>query len=76
MSLAGGGVEPAQAQVGDYTSPSTVGIWLMAVAGAERLGLIGRPEAQALLDRPRFGFGKQPAGFSSRCSSGVRSGCI
>jgi hypothetical protein len=50
VTFAGGGVEPAQAQVGDYTSPSTVGIWLMAVAGAEKLGLIGRPEAIDLID--------------------------
>jgi hypothetical protein len=42
-------VDPAQSQVGDYTSPSTVGIWLMAVAGAEKLGLIGRPDAIDLI---------------------------
>ncbi len=50
VTFAAGGVEPARAQVGDYTSPSTVGIWLMAVAGAEKLGLIGRPEAIDLID--------------------------
>ena len=58
VSFAAGGVEPAQARVGDYTSPSTVGIWLMAVAGAERLGLIGRPEALALLDHALATLGK------------------
>ncbi len=50
VTFATTGVEPRQAQVGDYTSPSTVGIWLMAVAGAEKLGLIGRPEAIDLID--------------------------
>ncbi len=50
VTLAETGVDPALAQVGDYTSPSTVGVWLMAVAGAEKLGLIGRPEAVDLTD--------------------------
>jgi len=50
VTFAGAGVEPAQAQIGDYTSPSTVGIWLMAVTGAKKLGLIGRPEAIDLID--------------------------
>jgi hypothetical protein len=50
VTFAGDGVDPAQAQVGDYTSPSTVGVWLMAVAGAERLGLVGRPEAIDLIE--------------------------
>ena len=58
VSFAAGGVEPAQARVGDYTSPSTIGIWLMAVVGAEKLGLIGRPEAQALLDHALTTLGK------------------
>ena len=58
VSFAAGGVEPAQARVGDYTSPSTIGIWLMAVVGAEKLGLIGRPEAQALLDHALATLGK------------------
>ncbi len=49
VTFAGTGVDPARAQVGDYTSPSTVGIWLMAVAGAEKLGLVGRPEAIDLI---------------------------
>ncbi len=50
VTFAGGGVEPAEAQVGDYTSPSTVGIWLMAVVAAEKLGLTSRPEAIDLID--------------------------
>jgi hypothetical protein len=49
-SFAAPSVDRAQAQVGDYTSPSTVGLWLMAVAGAEELGLVGRPEAIDLID--------------------------
>ena len=50
VTFAATGVDPARAQVGDYTSPSTVGIWLMAVVGAEKLGLIDRPEAIGLID--------------------------
>ena len=38
-------VDPARARVGDYTSPSTVGIWLMALAAATELGLIERSDA-------------------------------
>jgi hypothetical protein len=51
VTFAEGGIEPARAEVGDYTSPSTIGIWLMAVVAAERLGLVGRPEALALIDQ-------------------------
>jgi hypothetical protein len=49
--FAGSGADPAGARIGDYTSPSTVGIWLMAVAGAEKMGLLGRPDAVGLIDR-------------------------
>jgi hypothetical protein len=58
VTLAAGGVEPTQAEVGDYTSPSTIGIWLMAVAAAEKLGLVGRPEALALIDQTLSTLGK------------------
>jgi hypothetical protein len=43
-------VDPARARVGDYTSPSTVGIWLMAVTAATELGLLDRPQAIATLE--------------------------
>jgi hypothetical protein len=45
-----GTVDPARARVGDYTSPSTVGIWLMAVAAATELGFLDRPAALATLE--------------------------
>ena len=40
----------AGTQVGDYTSPSNVGLWLMSVVAAERLGLIERTEAVGLVE--------------------------
>jgi hypothetical protein len=46
-----GTVDPARARVGDYTSPSTIGIWLMAVAAATDLGLLDRRDAVAALEK-------------------------
>jgi hypothetical protein len=45
-----GGVAAERAQVGDYTSPSNVGLWLMSVVAAERLGLIDRSAALGLVE--------------------------
>jgi hypothetical protein len=46
-----GGTAAGQAQVGDYTTPSNIGLWLMAVVGAERLGLIDHPAALGLVEQ-------------------------
>jgi hypothetical protein len=44
-------VDPARASIGDYTSPSTIGLWLMAGAAATELGLIERRDAVAALEK-------------------------
>ena len=44
-------VNPAGARVGDYTSPSTIGIWLMAVVAATELGFLDHAEALATLEQ-------------------------
>ena len=50
VGFAEGTVDPTRARVGDYTSPSTIGIWLMAVTAATKLGLLEREEAVAALE--------------------------
>jgi hypothetical protein len=47
----GGQAAAGRAQVGDYTSPSNIGLWLMAVVAAERLGLIDRAAAVGLVEQ-------------------------
>jgi hypothetical protein len=42
-------IEPAHADIGDYTSTTNIGLYLAAVTGAHRLGLIGRDAALARL---------------------------
>lgn len=44
-----GDVGAGRARVGDYTTPSNVGLWLMSVVAADALGLIDRPSASALI---------------------------
>jgi hypothetical protein len=46
-----GGVAAGQAQVGDYTTPSNIGLWLMSAVAAERLGLIDHAAAVELAGR-------------------------
>ena len=46
-----GGVAAERAQVGDYTSPSNIGLWLMSVVAAERLGLVDHPAAVGLIEQ-------------------------
>jgi hypothetical protein len=40
-----GSIEPADAEIGDYTSTTNIGLYLAAVAGAHRLGLVSRDAA-------------------------------
>ena len=44
-----GSIEPAHAEIGDYTSTTNIGLYLAAVSGAHRLGLISRAAALARL---------------------------
>jgi hypothetical protein len=41
--------DPGVPPVGDYTSVTTVGLWMIALAGATELGLVGREAASARL---------------------------
>lgn len=41
-----GGVDPDRAEVGDYASVSSIGLYLAAVVGAHELGFIGHEEAE------------------------------
>lgn len=52
--LATGGAEPAgpeSATVGDYTSPTNIGLYLLGAVAAEKLGFIAPAEAQARIER-------------------------
>ena len=44
-----GGVDPAHAEIGDYTSASSVGLHLAAIVAAQELGLISHEDALAKL---------------------------
>jgi hypothetical protein len=41
-----GGVDPAAAEVGDYASISSVGLYLVAIVGAHELGFVSEEEAE------------------------------
>jgi hypothetical protein len=45
LRLGQGSLEPADAKIGDYVSPSSVGLYLVAVAAAHELELVSRAEA-------------------------------
>jgi len=47
----GGGVDPAQAEIGDYTSASSAGLHLAAIVAAQELGFLPHEEAVAMLRR-------------------------
>jgi hypothetical protein len=44
-----GAIDPAHTEIGDYTSTTNIGLYLAAVAGAYRLGLVSREAALARL---------------------------
>jgi hypothetical protein len=44
-----GGVDPAQAEIGDYTSVSSVGLHLAAIVAAQELGMVSHEDALAKL---------------------------
>ena len=46
-----GSLAPASAQIGDYVSPSSIGLYLIAVSAALELELVSREEALARLGR-------------------------
>ncbi|MGH6945498.1 MAG: glucoamylase family protein, partial [Geminicoccaceae bacterium] len=46
-----GSIAPAQSRVGDYTGPSTIGLYLMSIAAAKDLGFIDEGHAVARLER-------------------------
>jgi hypothetical protein len=46
-----GGVEPANAEIGDYTTVSSIGLKLASIVAAQELGLLSHEEAVARLRR-------------------------
>jgi hypothetical protein len=51
LRLGAGSLAAADAQIGDYVSPSSIGLYLVAVAAAFELELASRAEALARLER-------------------------
>lgn len=51
VRLCGGSLDPADAEIGDYASGTTIGLHLAAIAGAFDLGLVAREEALARIRR-------------------------
>jgi hypothetical protein len=49
LRFTNGSLAPADAEIGDYTSTTNIGLYLAAVSGAHRLGLISRAAALARL---------------------------
>ena len=51
VRFAPGSVDPARAEIGDYTSVSTVGLYAVAIVAARELGFIDDEETVARLQR-------------------------
>jgi len=51
LRLGSGSLAASDAQIGDYVSPSSIGLYLVAVVAAFELDLASREEARARLDR-------------------------
>jgi len=51
LRLGDGSLEAADAEIGDYVSPSSIGLYLVAVAAASDMGIVPRAEALARLER-------------------------
>jgi hypothetical protein len=49
VRFADGSVDPARAEIGDYTNVTTIGLYAVAIVAARELGLIGEEETVARL---------------------------
>jgi len=54
VRFAPGSVDPAAAEIGDYTSPSTLGLYVVAIVAARELGLIDDAETVVRLRQTLF----------------------
>jgi hypothetical protein len=54
VRFAPGSVDPAGAKIGDYTSPSTLGLYVIAIVAARELGFIDDAETVARLQQTLF----------------------